>query len=93
MTATVSLQTLVTIFFYMLKIYSNHNKQDVSYSFKIGQSFPSVQGKLLRIEISGSELSKLMEAKEIPLCSTDNSQLVWHGRHAGRVLKVLRELF
>lgn len=77
----------------MLKIYSNHNKQDVSYSFKIGQSFPDVQGKLLRIEISSNELSKLMEAKEIPLCSVDNSYLVWHGKCAGRVLKVLRELF
>jgi hypothetical protein len=77
----------------MIKIYSNYNKQDVSYSFKIGQTFPEVQGKLLRIEMSGNELSKLMEAKEIPLCSADNSHLVWHGKHAGRVLKVLKELF
>jgi len=76
----------------MLKIYSNHNKKDISYSFTMGQSFPDVQGKLLRIEINGNELSKLMEVKEIPLCSTDNSYLVWHGRHAGRILQTLREI-
>ena len=72
----------VTIFLSMLKIYSNHNKQDVSYSFTIGQSFPDVEGKLLRIEISGNELLKLMEVKEIPLCSVNNSYLIWHGKHA-----------
>ena len=77
----------------MLKIYSNHNKQDVSYSFTVGQTFPDVEGKLLRIEINGNELSKLMEAKEIPLCSTNNSYLIWYGKNAGRVLKVLKELY
>jgi hypothetical protein len=77
----------------MLKIYSNYNKQDVSYSFSIGQAFPDVKGKLLRIEMNGKELSKLMEVKEIPLVSIDNSSLIWHGRHASRVLKTLREMF
>lgn len=77
----------------MLKIYSNHNKQDVLYSFTAGQSFPNVQGKLLRVEINGNELSKLIEVREIPLCSIDNSYLVWHGRNAGRILQLLKELF
>lgn len=77
----------------MLKIYSNYNKQDVSYSFSIGQAFPDVKGKLLRIEMNGKELTKLMEVKEIPLVSVDNSSLVWHGKHASRVMRVLRELF
>lgn len=77
----------------MLKIYSNYNKQDVSYSFSVGQTFPDVKGKLLRIEMNGKELSKLMEVKEIPLVSVDNSSLVWYGRHASRVLKTLREMF
>jgi hypothetical protein len=79
----------------MLKIYSNHNKQDVTYSFTIGQTFPDVKGKLLRIEINGKELSKLIEAWEVPLEfeSTDNPYLIWHGKQAGRVLKRLREMF
>jgi len=77
----------------MIKIYSNHNKNDVSYQFKIGQVFPNVEGKLLRIEINGSELSKLIETKEIPIHSIENSYIVWHGKHASRVLKVLKEMF
>ena len=77
----------------MIKIYCNHNKQDVMHSFTIGQSFPNVQGKLFRIEIYGNELSKLNEVKELPLNLGGNSYLVWHGKHAGRFLKVLREIF
>ncbi len=77
----------------MLKIYSNYEKQDVSYSFTVGQVFPDVKGKLLRLELSGKELSKLMEVKEIPLVLNDSSSLVWHGRHASRVLKILIEMF
>lgn len=77
----------------MLKIVANYNKQDITYSFTIGQAFPDVQGKLIRIEINGNELSKLMEIKEIPICGIDNSYLVWHGKQAGGVLKLLRELF
>lgn len=76
----------------MLKIYSNYNKQDVSYSFSVGQTFPDVKGKLLRIEINGKELSKLMEVWEIPF-EVENNSLTWHGKHASRVMKVLRELF
>jgi hypothetical protein len=77
----------------MLKIVANHNKQDVTYSFTSGQTFPNVEGKLVSVEISGKELSKLMEKKEIPLCSVDNSSLMWHGRSAGSVLKLLKEIF
>jgi len=57
------------------------------------QSFPNVQGKLLRIEVNGNELSKLIEAKDIPIQVNGNSYLIWHGKHAGRVLRLLRELF
>jgi hypothetical protein len=34
-----------------------------------------------------------MEVKEIPLCSVDNSYLIWHGKQAGSVLKLLGEVF
>lgn len=77
----------------MLKIVSNHNKQDITYSFSAGQTFPDIQGKLLTVEISGKELAKLMEVKEIPICTPETSCLVWHGRQAGGILKVLREIF
>jgi hypothetical protein len=45
------------------------------------------------VELSGKELSKLMEKKEIPLCAVDTASLTWHGRHAAHVMKLLRELF
>ena len=77
----------------MLKIVANHNKQDIIYSFTVGQTFPAVEGKLISVEVSGKELSKLMEKKEIPLCSVDNSSLIWHGKSAGSILKLLREIF
>jgi hypothetical protein len=76
----------------MLKIIANHNKQDITYSFTVGQSFPDIKGKLVSVEVSGKELSKLMEKKEIPLCSVDNSCLIWHGRQAGGILKILKEI-
>jgi hypothetical protein len=76
----------------MLKIVANHNKQDITYSFSVGQTFPCVEGKLISVEVSGKELSRLMEKKELPLCSVDNSSLIWHGRQAGSILKVLREI-
>lgn len=77
----------------MLKIVANHKKQDITYSFTLGQTFPEVEGKLISIEVSGKELTKLMEKKEIPICSVDTSCLMWHGRQAGGVLKILREMF
>jgi L-lactate permease len=76
----------------MLKITSNHNKQYITHSFTLGQSFPDIMGKLISIEISGKELSKLMEKKEIPLCSVENSCLTWHGKQAGGILKILKEI-
>ena len=76
----------------MLKIVANHNKRDITYSFTLGQTFPAVEGKLISVEVSGKELSKLMEKKEIPLCSVDNSNLIWHGKAAGSILKSLREI-
>jgi hypothetical protein len=75
----------------MVKIVANHNKQDVVYSYTLGQTFPNVEGKLLRVEVNGQELFKLMEKKEIPICEP-NSYLTWHGKQAGGILKLLREL-
>ena len=77
----------------MLKIVASHNKQEITYSFSVGQTFPDVKGKLVSVEVSGKELAKLMEKKEIPLCSVTNSFLSWHGRRAGSILQVLRETF
>lgn len=76
----------------MLKIVVNHNKQDITYSYTLGQTFPNVEGKLLRLELSGAELAKLLETKEIPLCAIDTSYLIWHERNAGHILKLLREV-
>lgn len=83
----------IFIFNLMLKIFTNHNKQDITHSYSLGQVFPDIQGKLLRIELSGSELQKLVQEKEIPICAIDNSYLVWHGKNAGHILKMLRELY
>lgn len=77
----------------MVKIVANHNKQDFTYSYTVGQTFPNVEGKLIRIEINGNELDRLMEKKEIPLCDTKNSYLTWYGAQAGGILKLLREIF
>lgn len=76
----------------MVKIIANHNKIDITYSYTLGQTFPNVEGKLLRVEVNGAELSKLMEKKEIPICEI-NSYLVWHGKQAGGILKLLREIY
>ena len=77
----------------MLKIVTNHNKQDVTYTYTMGQTFPDIQGKLLQVELSGKELARLVQEKEIPICAIDSSQLIWHGKGAGSVLKMLREIF
>ncbi len=76
----------------MVKIVVNHNKQDITYSCTLGQVFPKVEGKLLRVEINGNELLKLMEKKEIPICAIDNSYLIWHEKQAGSILKLLQEI-
>jgi hypothetical protein len=76
----------------MLKIFCNHNKQDVTYSYTVGQAFPDIQGKLLRLELSGNELAKLLQQKEIPLCAIDTSYLIWHDKNARHILKLLREI-
>jgi hypothetical protein len=59
----------------------------------MGQTFPDIQGKLVSVELSGKELAKLVEEKEIPICAIDTSCLVWHGKSAGSVLKLLKEIF
>ena len=76
----------------MLKIIANHNKQDVTYTYTLGQTFPDVQGKLLQVELSGKELARLVQEKEIPICAIDTSCLTWNGRSASRVLKIVREI-
>jgi len=77
----------------MLKIVANHNRQDVTHQFTMGQTFPDIQGKLVSVELSGKELAKLVEEKEIPICAIDTSCLVWHGKSAGSILKLLKEIF
>jgi len=77
----------------MLKIVANHNHQNITYSYTQGQAFPDVKGKLLSVELNGNELAKLMEVKEIPINAADTCYLVWYGKHAGGVLKTLREIF
>ena len=77
----------------MLKIIANHNKQDVTHSFTEGQTFPDIQGKLIRIELGGKELSRFLEKKEIPIANIDTALLVWQDKAAGHVLKLLREIF
>lgn len=74
----------------MLKIVCNHEKQDITYSYTLGQAFPDVKGKLLRVEMNGKELDKLREVKEIPLCD-DSVYLVWNGKQAGHIIKLFRE--
>jgi len=76
----------------MLKIVTNHNRQDITYSYTVGQTFPDIQGKLLRVELNGNELQRLIQEKEIPICAIDSSYLIWHGKSAGSVLKMLREI-
>lgn len=77
----------------MVKIVANHNRQDITHTFTTGQTFPDVQGKLVSVEVNGKELSKLLEKKEIPICSVDSSCLTWHGKQAGGILKMLKELY
>ena len=77
----------------MLKIVTNHNKQDVTYSFKVGQTFPEIEGKLLSIELNGKELLKFLEVRDIPISEIDTAYLTWQGRSAGSVLKALREIY
>ena len=77
----------------MLKIVINVNKHDVTHTYTVGQSFPTIEGKLISVELSGKELVQLAKKTEIPICYVDNMSLIWHGRPAGRVLKDLRELF
>lgn len=76
----------------MLKIVTNHNKQDVTYSYSLGQEFPEVQGKLVRVELNGQELQRLLKEKEIPICAIDQAYIIWHGKQAGGILKILREI-
>lgn len=76
----------------MLKIYTNHNKQDITYSYTLGQAFPDVKGKLLRVELNGKELARLMQEKEIPISNSEYAYLVWDGKQAGHIIKLFREI-
>ncbi|MGI0058753.1 MAG: hypothetical protein ACREBJ_03200 [Nitrosotalea sp.] len=76
----------------MVKIVVNHNKQEVTHSYTLGQTFPDVQGKLLLVEVSGKELTKFLEEKQVPICTIANSSLTWEGKQADGILKILREI-
>jgi hypothetical protein len=43
----------------MLRIFANINKQDVIFSWTVGQNILEVNGKIIRIEASSAELLKL----------------------------------
>lgn len=75
----------------MLKIVVNHNKENIIYSYSIGQTFPDINGKLLSIEANGKELLTLLSIKEIPLSNIDNLYLTWNRKHAGSILKLFKE--
>lgn len=77
----------------MLSIYTEHNKQPITYTYTAGQNFPDIKGKLLRLELSGKELIRLTQVKDIPINAIDNSHLIWYGRFAGGILKLLREIY
>ena len=76
----------------MIKIVANVKRQLQTYSWALGQTLPTIEGKLVSVEVNGRDLARLVETLEIPLCSTENTSLTWHGRHAGRILRTLREM-
>lgn len=77
----------------MIKIVVNVNRQDVTLTFTVGQAFPKVEGKLVSVEVSGRELQRLQDDKELPLNLPADACLTWNSPHAGRVLRELKELF
>jgi hypothetical protein len=77
----------------MLVIYTENHRKPISHSFTLGQIFPTIQGKLLKVELSGKELLKYSEAIELPICYSPIMTLVWHPPHVGRLVKSLREIF
>jgi len=77
----------------MLNVYTEHNKQTIIYTYTNGQSFPDIKGKLLKLELSGKELLRLTQVKEIPINAIDSSHLTWHGKSVGGILKLLREIY
>ena len=77
----------------MIKIHANVNKHDVVICFSIGQQFPSAAGRLISVEASGKELAAFLAKSETPINLLDGMSLSWHGKHAGRALRAMRELF
>ena len=77
----------------MISIVIENKKQLTTFSYNETGKFPDINGKLIKIEISGKELIKLSSIKNIPIYLIDNSCLIWHGKAAGSVLKILKELY
>ena len=77
----------------MLKISVNVNKQDVALTYSAGQQFPKVDGRLISVEASGKELSAFLAKSETPVFQLDGMTITWRGKHAGRALRTMRELF
>lgn len=77
----------------MLKIHVNVNRQDIVLSYSTGQQFPKVEGRLSCVEISGKELQAFLVRNGTPVVSNDGMVISWHGKHAGRALRSMRELF
>lgn len=77
----------------MLKISVNFNQCDGVVSYSVGQRFPEVRGRLVSVEASGKELSAFLARQELPVFPVENMTIAWTGKHAGRALQVMREIF
>lgn len=77
----------------MLRILTNVGRQDVVLTYSSGQRFPKVEGRLVAVEAGGRELHELLTRQELPVVPNDGMVISWHGKHAGRALRALRELF
>jgi hypothetical protein len=77
----------------MLRIIVNINRQDIVQTYTAGQSWPTLNGKLVSVEASGKELQRLQEVQEIPINAIDSASITWRGRHAGHILRTFKEIF
>lgn len=77
----------------MIRIFTNVNRQDVVLTYSSGQRFPKIEGKLVSVEASGRELNEFLSKHETPVVPNEGMVIAWHGRHARRALRTMRELF
>lgn len=77
----------------MLKIRINVSRQDVILSCSLGQQFPKVEGRLVSVEAGGRELQSFLARNSVPVLPNDGMVICWHGKHAGRAMTMMREMF